>query len=116
MAQTSKFKIYTKGEPVKGYITIGFDADNKPRELFLKMHGSQFNGWTNTVSTLISIMLQYDIPIDVIVSKLEFQSFEPSGMTQHKKIKHARSIVDYIGRFLGYEFIPDYRKGKDVNQ
>jgi ribonucleoside-diphosphate reductase alpha chain len=114
MARTSKFKIIGQHVTVKGYITIGFDEENKPRELFLKMHGSQFNGWTNTIGILISIMLQHDIPMETIVSKLEFQSFDPCGMTTHPKIRMARSIVDYVGRYLGYEFIPNYRKSKDV--
>lgn len=108
MARTHKFKIHTKEGSVKGYITVGMFEDGKPGELFLKLDGSIYNGWTNTIGILTSLALQSGIPLETIVEKLAFQHFEPCGMSENKQIRLARSIVDYVFRWLGYEFIKGY--------
>lgn len=110
IAMTHKFKITTKDGVVKGYLTVGLFPDGKVGELFIKMNGSQFNGWTNTVGILTSLALQSGIPLEVIVNKLEFQRFEPSGKTGNPNIRHAQSIIDYVFRWLGYQFVKDYKK------
>lgn len=114
MARTDKFKIATKDRVVKGWITVGFFPDGRPGELFIKMDGSEFNGWTNSIGILTSLALQSGIPLQVIVDKMQFQQFEPSGMvvTGHSKIHTAKSIVDYVFRWMGHEFIDGYGKEK----
>lgn len=94
----------------KGYLTVGLYDDGRPAELFVKMHGSEYSVWTNAVSIMVSIALQSGVPIDVIVAKLEAQRGTPSGVTENPQIPFATSIVDYIARWLGYRFVPEYKK------
>lgn len=110
-AITHKFKV----GGTKGYLTVGLFDDGRPGELFIKLHGSQLNGWTNAVGILTSIALQSGVPIELLVKKMEFQAFEPSGPTSHEQIKIAKSILDYVFRWMGYQFIPDYRKPKNAD-
>lgn len=94
----------------KGYLTVGLYDDGRPAELFVKMHGSEYSVWTNALSIMVSIALQSGVPIDVIVSKLECQRGTPSGLTANPQIPFATSIVDYIARWMGFRFIPGYKK------
>lgn len=96
----------------KGYITVGLFEDGRVGELFIKLDKSELNGWTNAVGILTSILLQTGVPLDIIVSKMEYQRFAPWGPTKHPKIRIAHSILDYVFRWLGHEFIPDYGKEK----
>lgn len=95
---------------VKFYITVGLFEDGRPGELFVKCDKSEYSVWTNSISIMVSLALQSGVSIDSIVSKLESQRGTPSGMTGNPQIPFATSIVDYIARWLGYTFIPEYKK------
>jgi ribonucleoside-diphosphate reductase alpha chain len=95
----------------EGYVTVGLYDDGKPGELFITMakEGSTIGGLMDVIGTQTSMGLQYGVPIDVFVKKFSHTRFEPSGWTGNPDIPNAKSVVDYIFRFLGMEFIPGYR-------
>ncbi|HVS72632.1 MAG TPA: vitamin B12-dependent ribonucleotide reductase [Phycisphaerae bacterium] len=95
----------------EGYITVGLFEDNTPGEVFITMakQGSTIGGLMDTIATLISLNLQYGVPVDAIVRKFEHMRFEPGGMTLNPDIPFAKSFVDYIVRWLGMQFVPGYR-------
>jgi ribonucleoside-diphosphate reductase alpha chain len=71
--------------------------------------GSTIGGLMDTIATLVSVSLQYGVPVDSLVRKFEHVRFEPSGMTRNPEIPIAKSLIDYIFRWLAMEFIPGYR-------
>ncbi len=95
-----------------GYITVGLFEDNTPGELFITMakEGSTIGGLMDVIGTLTSMGLQYGVPVQVFVDKFSHSRFEPSGWTKNPDIPHAKSVVDYIFRWLGMEFIPGFRE------
>ena len=95
----------------EGYITVGLYNDGTPGEVFITMakEGSTIGGLMDTIATLISLALQYGVPIESLVRKFEHVRFEPSGMTRNSEIPFAKSLVDYIFRWLAMEFVPGYR-------
>jgi ribonucleoside-diphosphate reductase alpha chain len=95
----------------EGYITVGLYADESPGEVFITMakEGSTIGGLMDTIATLVSVSLQYGVPVDSLVRKFEHVRFEPSGMTRNTEIPIAKSLVDYIFRWLAMEFVPGYR-------
>jgi len=95
----------------EGYITVGLYSDNSPGEIFIRMakEGSTIGGLMDTIATLVSVSLQYGVPVDSLVRKFEHVRFEPSGMTRNPEIPFAKSLVDYIFRWLAMEFVPGYR-------
>ncbi len=95
----------------EGYITVGLFEDGTPGEVFITMakQGSTIGGLMDTIATLISLNLQYGVPLDAIVRKFEHMRFEPAGMTTNSDIPFAKSFVDYIVRWMGMQFIPGYR-------
>jgi len=95
----------------EGYITVGLYEDGQPGEVFITMakEGSTIGGLMDTVATLVSVALQYGVPVESLVRKFEHVRFEPSGMTRNREIPIAKSLVDYIFRWLAMEFIPGYR-------
>ncbi len=96
----------------EGYITVGLYDDGKPGELFITMakEGSTIGGLMDVIGTETSMGLQYGVPIDVFVNKFSHSRFEPSGWTSNPDIPNAKSVVDYIFRWMGMEFIPGYRE------
>ncbi len=96
----------------EGYITVGLYEDGSPGELFITMakEGSTIGGLMDSLGTAISIALQYGVPVDSLVNKFTHQRFEPAGMTHNRDIPFAKSLVDYIFRWLGMEFVPGYRE------
>ena len=95
----------------EGYITVGKYDDGKPGEIFIKMakEGSTLSGIMDAFALSVSIALQYGVPLRALVDKFCNSRFEPSGYTGNPKIRYAKSVVDYIGRWLGGKFIsPDY--------
>jgi hypothetical protein len=68
--------------------------------------GSTIGGLMDTIATLVSVSLQYGVPVDSLVRKFEHVRFEPSGMTRNADIPMAKSLVDYIFRYLAMEFVP----------
>lgn len=91
----------------EGYIHVGFYDDGTPGEIFIKMakEGSTISGLMDTIATLTSMSLQYGVPLDALVSKFGHVRFEPSGFTKNPEIPYAKSITDYIFRFLGVRFL-----------
>ena len=95
----------------EGYITVGMYADGHPGEIFIEMakEGSTLSGIMDAFALSVSISLQYGVPLRALVDKFVNSRFEPSGYTGNPKIRYAKSVVDYIGRWLGAKFIsPDY--------
>jgi ribonucleoside-diphosphate reductase alpha chain len=96
----------------EGYITVGMYPDGQPGEIFLKMakEGSTVSGLMDTLATTISVSLQYGVPLRDLVNKFAHVRFEPSGFTGNQEIPIAKSIVDYIFRWLGSRFLTDEEK------
>ncbi|MGD0018248.1 MAG: vitamin B12-dependent ribonucleotide reductase [Candidatus Limnocylindrales bacterium] len=92
----------------EGYITVGLYPDGQPGEIFLKMakEGSTISGLMDTFATTVSVALQYGVPLHDLVHKFAHVRFEPSGFTSNPEIPIAKSIVDYIFRWLGSRFLP----------
>jgi ribonucleoside-diphosphate reductase alpha chain len=100
----------------EGYLTVGlFDDDRQPGELFITMakEGSTIGGLMDTIGTLVSLSLQYGVPIEAMVKKFAHSRFEPSGFTRNPDIQIAKSIPDYIFRWMGNQFIPGYREANN---
>lgn len=96
----------------EGYITVGLYDDGRPGELFITMakEGSTIGGLMDCFGTAISMGLQYGVPLEVFVNKFSHTRFEPMGHTKNPDIRIAKSIVDYIFRWLGITFLPGYRE------
>ncbi|MDE2665775.1 MAG: vitamin B12-dependent ribonucleotide reductase [Acidobacteriota bacterium] len=90
-----------------GYLTVGMYDDGTPGEIFVVMakQGSVVSGLMDTVATSISMALQYGVPLRVLVDKFSHSRFEPAGFTNNPQIPIAKSIVDYIFRWLGQKFL-----------
>ena len=91
----------------EGYITVGLYPDGQPGEIFLKMakEGSTVSGLMDTLATMASLALQYGVPLRDLVSKFTHVRFEPSGFTGNPEVPIAKSIVDYIFRWMGSRFL-----------
>ncbi|MFM8282670.1 MAG: vitamin B12-dependent ribonucleotide reductase [Planctomycetaceae bacterium] len=96
----------------EGYITVGLYDDGRPGELFITMakEGSTIGGLMDAFGTSVSMSLQYGVPLEVYVRKFSHTRFEPWGYTKNPDIPVAKSLVDYLFRWLGNEFIPGYRE------
>ncbi|MGD9692840.1 MAG: adenosylcobalamin-dependent ribonucleoside-diphosphate reductase [Phycisphaerales bacterium] len=96
----------------EGYLTVGLYDDGQPGELFITMakEGSTIGGLMDSLGTATSVALQYGVPVESMVNKFTHQRFEPAGMTANRDIPFAKSLVDYIFRWMGIQFIPGYRE------
>ncbi|MDP7305153.1 MAG: vitamin B12-dependent ribonucleotide reductase, partial [Pirellulaceae bacterium] len=96
----------------EGYINVGLYPDGRPGELFITMakEGSTIGGLMDCFGTAISINLQYRVPLEVLVNKFSHTRFEPMGHTTNPDVRIAKSVVDYIFRWLGVTFLPGYRE------
>lgn len=97
----------------QGYITVGLYDDGNPGEIFLKMskEGSSLSGLVDAFATSISIGLQYGVPLKIFVTKFAHTRFEPSGQTQNPNLPEAKSVVDYVFRWLAMKFLtPEERQ------
>jgi ribonucleoside-diphosphate reductase alpha chain len=105
---THKFTI----EGHEGYITVGLFEDNTPGELFVTMakEGSTLSGMMDAFATSISLSLQYGVPLAHLVEKFAHMRFEPSGWTGNSELGFAKSIVDYVFRWIGYRFLSSDEK------
>jgi ribonucleoside-diphosphate reductase alpha chain len=102
----------------EGYIHVGFYDDGTPGEIFIKMakEGSTISGLMDTIATLTSLALQYGVPLGALVKKFEHVRFEPSGFTQNPDIPVAKSLTDYIFRFLGNRFLKERTTGEATSR
>ena len=93
----------------EGYITAGLYEDGSPGEIFLVMakEGSTISGFADAFAQAISYALQYGVPLQVLVDKFSHVRFEPSGMTKNAEIRFAKSIVDYVFRWLAAKFLSE---------
>jgi ribonucleoside-diphosphate reductase alpha chain len=91
----------------EGYLTVGVYEDGLPGEVFITMakQGSTISGLMDSFATAVSLALQYGVRLDVLCSKFTHTRFEPSGWSGNPKIGYAKSIVDYIFRWLELKFI-----------
>ncbi|MBN2064419.1 MAG: vitamin B12-dependent ribonucleotide reductase [Sedimentisphaerales bacterium] len=96
----------------EGYLTVGLYEDGSPGELFITMakEGSTVGGLMDAFGTCISMALQYGVPLSTLVAKFSHARFEPAGMTNNRDIPMAKSLIDYIARWLGITFIEGFRK------
>jgi ribonucleoside-diphosphate reductase alpha chain len=102
----------------EGYIHVGFYEDGTPGEIFIKMakEGSTISGLMDTIATLTSLALQYGVPLEALVGKFSHVRFEPSGFTKNPEIPIAKSLTDYIFRFLGSRFLnAEQRRGMGLS-
>ena len=91
----------------EGYLTVGVYEDGLPGEIFITMakQGSTISGLMDSFATAVSLALQYGVPLEVLCGKFTHTRFEPSGWSGNPKIGYAKSIVDYIFRWLELKFI-----------
>ncbi len=92
----------------EGYITAGMYEDGTVGEIFLTdigKEGSTLRGMMNSFATAISISLQYGVPLETLVRKFSYMRFEPEGMTTNPEIPFAKSMPDYIMRWLASRFL-----------
>ena len=96
----------------EGYLTVGVFPDGTPGELFITMskEGSTIGGLMDSVAALTSMSLQYGVPMEALVRKFAHQRFEPSGFTKNPEIRRASSIIDYVFRWLAFQFVSGYRE------
>jgi ribonucleoside-diphosphate reductase alpha chain len=102
-AITHKFSVANH----EGYLTVGLYDDGQPGEIFLVMakEGSTISGLMDAFATAISLSLQYGVPLRTLVDKFSHVRFEPSGFTKNPEIPIAKSIIDYIFRWLASKFL-----------
>jgi ribonucleoside-diphosphate reductase alpha chain len=91
----------------EGYITVGLYEDGLPGEIFIVMakEGSTISGFADAFAQAISYALQYGVPLQDLVDKFSHVRFEPSGMTKNPDVRFAKSIVDYIFRWMATKFL-----------
>ena len=91
----------------EGYVTVGLYDDGTPGEIFLVMakEGSTISGFADAFAQAISYSLQFGVPLQVLVDKFSHARFEPAGMTKNPDVRVAKSIVDYVFRWLATKFL-----------
>ena len=91
----------------EGYITVGLYPTGQPGEIFIKMakEGSTVSGLMDAFATSISLALQHGVPLKVLCEKFAHTRFEPSGWTGNEQIGYAKSLMDYIFRWLNLRFL-----------
>jgi ribonucleoside-diphosphate reductase alpha chain len=96
----------------EGYLNVGLYPDGRPGELFITMakEGSTVGGLMDSFGTAISMSLQYGVPLEVLVNKFSHTRFEPMGHTTNPDVRIAKSVVDYIFRWMGVTFLAGYRE------
>jgi len=107
-AMTHKFSVSGN----KGYLTVGLFENGMPGEVFIVMakEGSTISGLMDSFATAISIALQYGVPLQTLVDKFTHTRFEPSGFTNNPEIPMAKSVMDYIFRWMASKFLSRERQ------
>ncbi|MCH8131895.1 MAG: vitamin B12-dependent ribonucleotide reductase, partial [Myxococcales bacterium] len=113
-ALTHKFSIAGH----EGYLTVGLYTDGQPGEIFLRMakEGSTVSGLMDTIATMTSISLQYGVPLEALVNKFSHTRFEPSGFTNNPEIPIAKSVMDYVFRYLGNRYLKSVPEADDEGE
>src|SRR5207302_10835980 len=101
-----------------GCATVGLFGGGRPGERCVTMakEGTTMGGLMDCIGTLTSMALQYGVPFEALVKKFAHQRFEPSGFTKNPDIRNASSIIDYVFRWMGLQFIPEFREANGVKQ
>src|SRR5215510_8378223 len=91
----------------EGYVTVGLYEDGLPGEMFIRMakEGSTVSGLMDSFATAVSLALQYGVPLQVLCDKFSYTRFEPSGWSGNPKIGYAKSLMDYLFRWLELRFL-----------
>jgi len=91
----------------EGYVTVGLYEDGQPGEVFIKMakEGSTVSGLMDSFATAVSLALQYGVPLQVLCNKFSHMRFEPSGWSGNPRIGYAKSIMDYLFRWISVRFL-----------
>jgi ribonucleoside-diphosphate reductase alpha chain len=91
----------------EGYLTVGLYPNGQPGEIFIRMakEGSTIAGLMECFGTVVSVSLQHGVPLQVLVGKLSHTRFEPSGWTGNEELGYAKSIMDYLFRWLELRFL-----------
>ena len=91
----------------EGYLTVGLYPNGQPGEIFIRMakEGSTIAGLMECFGTVVSISLQHGVPLKVLCDKLSHTRFEPSGWTGNEELGYAKSIMDYLFRWMGLRFL-----------
>src|SRR5579864_6696728 len=91
----------------EGYVTVGLYEDGLPGEMFIRMskEGSTVSGLMDSFATAVSLALQYGVPLQVLCDKFSHTRFEPSGWSGNPKIGYAKSLMDYLFRWLELRFL-----------
>ena len=99
----------------EGYLTVGLYEDGLPGELFITMakEGSTVGGLMDSIGTMVSLSLQYGVPLKNLVDKFAHSRFEPAGFTKNPDIPIAKSIIDYIFRWMANTFIEGYKEASN---
>ena len=105
----------------EGYITVGLYEDGTPGEIFLVMakEGSTISGFADAFAQAVSYALQFGVPLRVLVDKFSHVRFEPSGVTKNPDVRFAKSIVDYVFRWMATKFLSpaeQYDAGVNVRE
>ncbi|MDE2907222.1 MAG: vitamin B12-dependent ribonucleotide reductase, partial [Acidobacteriota bacterium] len=103
----------------KGYVTVGLFEDGSPGEMFLVMskEGSTISGFADSFAQSVSYNLQYGVPLQTLVDKFSHTRFEPAGLTKNPEVRIAKSIVDYIFRWMATRFLsPEAQIRAGVNK
>lgn len=109
---THKFSIAGQ----EGYFMVGLFEDGTPGELFVKMNkeGSTISGLMDSIAITFSMALQYGVPLSALVNKFKNTRFEPAGWTQNTDIPNAKSLMDYIARWLELKFVDKFEGEPDL--
>ncbi len=102
----------------EGYLTVGLYDGGPPGEIFITMakEGSTVSGLMDSFATAVSLALQYGVPLKVLCDKFSHMRFEPSGWTNNQEVRYAKSIMDYIFRWMAYKFLPkDAQPSEDAS-
>jgi ribonucleoside-diphosphate reductase alpha chain len=102
----------------EGYLTVGLYDGGPPGEIFITMakEGSTVSGLMDSFATAVSLALQYGVPLKVLCDKFSHMRFEPSGWTNNPEVRYAKSIMDYIFRWMAYKFLPkDAQPSEDAS-
>ena len=91
----------------EGYITVGLYPNGQPGEIFIRMakEGSTVSGLMDAFATSVSLALQHGVPLKVLCEKFAHTRFEPSGWTGNEQIGYAKSLMDYMFRWLSLRFL-----------